>query len=447
MAFQLNRNQRKEFLLIASDEIFLNFIEDTHPVDLLDIFHDDREAAYQIFDRLPDWVLAAVIDEAKLEEQYELLSRYSLNKQKEIVQEMSSDELADLVGALPNDEATKLFSTMSVEDAQEVRHLLSYDPKTAGGIMATEFISLKENMSVEETLHFLQEVAPDAETAYYLYVVDELHILKGVVSLRDFISAPFETQIGDIMNENIFFVTDDVDQEVVAQKFQKYGYLTIPVVTHQMQLLGIITVDDIMDIMREETTEDIHQLAGINANEKIEDTIQNVLKSRFPWLIIHLIPAILAASLVAVFHDTIEEIVMLAMFIPVLSILGRNAAIQSLTVTVRAMALGELTRENGVKVFLKEVLVGAIHGIVMGVAMGGFALFISKLPLFALVIFIALTLNMTFATTSGFLVPVTLHALRLDPAFASSVAVTILTETIGYTALLGLATYMLAPIM
>ncbi len=447
MAFQLSRNQRKEFLLIASDEVFLNFIEDTHPVDLLDILHDDEDAAYQIFDRLPESVLAAVIDEADLAKKYVLLSRYSEMKQKEIVQEMSSDELADLIGTLNQDDASKLLNTMSEEDEQEVRHLLSYDPKTAGGIMATEFITLQENMTVEQTLHFLQDVAPDAETAYYLYVVDELNELKGVVSLRDFISSPFHTQIGDIMNPHVFFVTYDLDQEIVAQKFQKYGYLTIPVVTHDHRLLGIVTVDDIMDIMREETTEDIHRLAGIDAREKIDSSIGAVLKSRLPWLVIHLVPAILAAFLVAFFHETIEDIVMLAMFIPVLSILGRNAAIQSLTITVRAMVLDELTFEKGKQAFLKEVTVGAIHGLLMGSVMGLFALVISKAPLFAGVVFMALFLNLVFATTAGFLVPVLLKWLRLDPALASSVTVTALTETIGYTGLLALATYVLSPIM
>ena len=447
MAYQLNRNQRKEFLLLASDELFLNFIEDTHPVDLLDVYYDDKEAAFQIFDRLPESILATVIDAAQLEEKYELLSRYSVHKQKMIVEQMSSDELADLVGNLNEDEASKLFETMDDDHERNVRKLLSYDPQSAGGIMATEFIALKETMTVEQTLHFLQDVKLTSETVYYLYVVDNDQRLKGVVSLRDFISSPFDTRIGEIMNENVFFVTVEVDQEVVAKAFQKYGYLTMPVVSDEHVLLGIVTIDDILDIIQEETTEDIHQLAGINAYEKIDGTIFEALKSRSPCLFLHVLPSIFAVLLVSYFHETIEDIIMLAIFMPVMSILGRNAAIQSLTVTVRAMTIGALNRQNGSVVFVKELMIGAIHGILLGVLMGVIAMIISGHVLFGVVVGLAIWLNMIGSTISGFLVPVVLRTLRLDPAYASSVTVTTLTETLGYATLLGLATTILSSVL
>ena len=447
MAYQLNRNQRKEFLLLASDELFLNFIEDTHPVDLLDVYYDDKEAAFQIFDRLPETILATVIDVAQLEEKYELLSRYSAHKQKMIVEQMSSDELADLVGNLNEDEASKLFETMDEDHQRNVRKLLSYDPQSAGGIMATEFIALKETMTVEQTLHFLQDVKLTSETVYYLYVVDNEHQLKGVVSLRDFISSPFDTRIGEIMNENVFFVTVEVDQEVVAQAFQKYGYLTMPVVSDEHVLLGIVTVDDILGIIQEETTEDIHQLAGINADEKVDGSIVEVLKSRSPWLFLHLLPSVFAVLLVFYFHETIEDVIMLVIFMPVMSILGRNAAIQSLTVTVRAITIGALNRQNGLSVFIKELVIGTIHGLLLGLLVGVIALIMSGHILFGVVVSLALCLNLIGATVSGFLVPVTLRVLRLDPAYASSVAVTTLTETMGYASLLVLATIMLSPIL
>ncbi|HAX72008.1 MAG TPA: magnesium transporter [Firmicutes bacterium] len=440
MAFRLSKAQLKEFLLLASDEVFYEFIEDTHPVDLLDIFYDDQEAAYQIFDRLPEWMMAAIIDEASDDEKFELLTRYSETKQTEIMQEMSSDELADLVGTLDEAEANKIFEQMSDEDAKDVRQLLRYDPETAGGIMATEFIAIKDNLTIKQALKYLQKEAPDAESAYYLFVVNELDMLKGVVSLRDLVISSFDTIIADIMNTNVYSVCYDLDQEEVSKKFQKYGFLAMPVTDHDGKMLGIVTVDDIMDIIREETTEDIHRLGGVGEGERVDGTLVEAIKSRTPWLFINLLTAIFASATIALFDATIQQVVILATFMPIVAGMGGNAGTQTLTLIVRGIALEEITGENAKRILLKELGVGLVTGLFTGIAMAFLGIIYSGKPIFGFVIGIAMILNMGAATLSGYLVPTVLKKLKVDPALASAIFVTTVTDVLGFFFFLGLAT-------
>ncbi|MGL4336199.1 MAG: magnesium transporter [Turicibacter sp.] len=440
MAFELSKSQRKEFLLVASDEVFLEFIEDTHPVDLLDILHDDEEAAFQIFNRLPEWMLAAIIDEADDEEKYELLTRYSEHKQKEIVQEMSSDELANLVGSLDEEDANKIFEKMTVEDAHDVRQLLSYNPETAGGIMATEFIAIQESLTVKETFKYLQTEGPDAESAYYLFVVDEEERLKGVVSLRELVISPFPTKVNEIMNTNVYSITHDVDQEEVASVFQKYGFLAMPVTDHEEKMIGIVTVDDIMDVIRDEMTEDIHRLAGVAEGERVDGTVFEAVKSRMPWLFVNLATAILASAVVGIFDATIQQVVILATFMPIVAGMGGNAGTQTLTLIVRGIALGEVTFENARRILFKELGVGLITGVSIGLLIGLLSIVWSGKIVFGFVIGAAMVLNMVAATLSGFIVPVILKKLKVDPALASAVFVTTVTDVLGFFFFLGLGT-------
>lgn len=195
MKLEINKEGLLELLLKGTDSEINELIEDIHPADILDILHDNEEELFNILNRFPEWMIADIIDEEDEEEKYEILKRFSENKQKKIIEEMSSDEITDLLGTLDIEESNNVLEKMTEEDREEVCQLLSYDPDTAGGIMATEFISIRENKSIRETLKYLQKEAPDAETSYYLYVVDKKDILKGVVSLRDIVCSSFDTKI------------------------------------------------------------------------------------------------------------------------------------------------------------------------------------------------------------------------------------------------------------
>lgn len=440
MKLEINKEELLKKLLYSSGEEFKQIVEETHPADILDVLHENEDKFSNILERLPDWLIADIVDEEDDEEKYKILKGFSDNRQKEILGEMSSDELTDLVGTLDHESYEDILKKMNEDDREDVNMLLSYKPDTAGGIMATEFVTIEENYSVEEALKYLQKEAPEAETAYYLYVVDSNEILKGVVSLRDIVCNDFNTKISDITNTNVITVTYDMDQEEVANKFEKYGFLTIPVVDDNDKILGIVTIDDIVEILQEETTEDIHRLGGIDKEERVDGTLGESIKSRLPWLIVNLITAILAAAVVGVFEGTISQVVTLATFMPIVAGMGGNAGTQSMTIVVRGIALGELTGDNAMKVFIKELLVGLTTGIAIGAIISVLGFIWEGNYVFGIVIGVAMILNMMVATMAGYIVPVILKKLKVDPALASAVFVTTVTDVLGFFFFLGLAT-------
>lgn len=440
MKEELNEKDLLERLLNYTQEELEEKIEDIHPADVLDLLHDNEEYFSKILKRLPDWFIAAILEEEEDEEKYEILKKFSESEQKKILGEMSSDELTDLVGVLDEEETRDVLKKINEEDRKDVYKLLSYDPDTAGGIMATEFISIRENKTIEKTLKYLQKEAPDAESAYYLYVINKENVLKGVVSLRDIVCNDFNTKISEITNTNVISVPYYMDQEEVASKFEKYGFMTMPVVDENNKILGIVTVDDIVEVMQEETTEDIHRLGGVDEEEKVDGSLRDSIKSRLPWLIVNLITAILAASVVGAFEGTISQVVTLATFMPIVAGMGGNAGTQSLTIVVRGIALGELDKDNGMRIFIKELLVGLTTGVVIGAIIAVLGFIWERNFVFGIVIGVAMILNMMVATMSGFIVPVILKKLKIDPALASAVFVTTVTDVLGFFFFLGLAT-------
>ena len=443
MKLNMNKEELRKFLLHAPQSSIIKYVENIHPVDVLDVLHENVDDRKDILNRLPEKFIADILDEAEIDEEYEILMEFSENKQKNIIEEMSSDELTDLLGILDENKANKILAKMTDEDARVVRQLLSYAPDTAAGIMATEFISLKTDMTVCETLKYLQKYGQENENIDDLYVVDKFDKLKGIVSLKELVTKDFDTKISDIVHTKIEGILFNTDQEEVGHRFEKYGFLTMPVVDNSNRLLGIVTVDDVMQILRDETTEDIHRLAGIDEGEKVDGTLKESIRSRLPWLIINLVTAILASSVVGIFEGTIEKVVSLATFMPIVAGMGGNAGTQTLTIIVRGLALGELNFKNMKKVFFKEVGVGVLCGATIGVIIGVLGYIWEGNFIFGIVIGVAMILNMVVATISGYLVPIVLKKFKVDPALASSVFVTTFTDVLGFFFFLGLATLFL----
>ncbi|EKY26060.1 magnesium transporter [Clostridium celatum] len=443
MKLNMNKEELRKFLLHAPQSSIIKYVENIHPVDVLDVLHENVDDRKDILNRLPEKFIADILDEAEIDEKYEILMEFSENKQKNIIEEMSSDELTDLLGILDENKANKILAKMTDEDARVVRQLLSYAPDTAAGIMATEFISLKTDMTVCETLKYLQKYGQENENIDDLYVVDKFDKLKGIVSLKELVTKDFDTKISDIVHTKIEGILFNTDQEEVGHRFEKYGFLTMPVVDNSNRLLGIVTVDDVMQILRDETTEDIHRLAGIDEGEKVDGTLKESIRSRLPWLIINLVTAILASSVVGIFEGTIEKVVSLATFMPIVAGMGGNAGTQTLTIIVRGLALGELNFKNMKKVFFKEVGVGVLCGATIGVIIGVLGYIWEGNFIFGIVIGVAMILNMVVATISGYLVPIVLKKFKVDPALASSVFVTTFTDVLGFFFFLGLATLFL----
>ena len=447
MKLNMNKEELRKFLLHAPQSSIIKYEENIHPVDILDVLRDYPKDKKDILNRLPEELIADIIDEAEDDEKYLILMEFSENKQKNIVEEMSSDELTDLLGMLDEEQVNKILAKMTDEDSRKVRQLLSYDPDTAAGIMATEFVSLKENMTVEETLKYLQSCGEESENIYDLYVVDSFDRLKGVISLKELVTHNFNTKISDIIHTKVESVLFNTDQEEVGHRFEKYGYLTMPVVDSYNRLLGIVTVDDVMQILRDETTEDIHRLGGVDEGEKVDGALRDSVKSRLPWLIINLFTAILASAVVGFFEGTIQTVVSLATFMPIVTGMGGNAGTQTLTIIVRGLALGELNFKNMKKVFLKEVGVGLVSGIVIGVIIGILGFIWEGNFMFGIVIGVAMILNMIVATITGYLVPIVLKKFKVDPALASSIFVTTFTDVLGFFFFLGLATILFQYLM
>lgn len=441
---ELTKEELKDLLINANDEDFQAIIDYTHPVDLLEAIHKlDDEDAKIILNRFPDETLGRILEEEEDEERYDFLSQFSKSRQKEILEEMSTDEIVDFVATLNEQQEEEVLSNLNIEDLEDVKELMQYDPDTAGGIMTTEFISIRQNKTVLKTLEYLQQNGHEAEMAFYMYVVDKEDHLKGVVSVRDIITSKFDVKIEDITNPNVVSLNINDDQEVIAAIFDKYDYIMLPVVDDNNVIKGIVTVDDVIDIIQEETTEDMHLLAGVDGDEKVDSNIIESIRSRLPWLVINLITAILAASVVSRFSATIEAVVALAAINPIIAGMGGNAGNQSMTIVVRAIALNELNGENAKKVFFKELIVGMISGLTIGLLIGIGCQIVYGNFFLGIVTALSMLLNLIIATMVGYLVPVILVKLKVDPALASSIFVTTCTDCFGFFIFLSLATIVL----
>jgi len=419
------------------------YLEDLHPADILEVLRDSDLHKLEVMQKLPIRLIADVFEEMEEEEKEDFLNLFAEPDQFKIVDEMTSDEIADLLSNFEPKRITRFLANIGKEAAEDVKELLTYEDDTAGGLMALEFVAINETMNVKETLKYLQIAVLDVESAYYLYVLDEKDILKGIISLRELVISTFDTKIGEIMSENVKSVPLEMDQEEVASLFEKYGYQAMPVTDEMGKMLGIITVDDIIEVVREEATEDIFRLAGVNEGEIIDGSTFASVKSRLPWLSVNLVTAILAGAVVGIFSDTINKVVILAAFCPIIAGMGGNAGTQSLTLMVRGIALGEFTPENAKKVLRKEILVGIINGLAIGIVIAVIGVLWSHKPVFGIVVGISMLGNMCVATIVGYLVPVALKKLKVDPALASAVFVTTFTDVCGFFLFLGLATLLL----
>lgn len=439
MKRKITNEELKQLLLHGSEDEIKAIITDIHPVVILDLIHENEDSALALLTHLSDEVIADIVEEEDDEDKYELLKLFSDVKQKHILEEMSNDEVTDLLGELEDEEQQELLAKLSSEDRQDVKELMCYDEDSAGGLMTTEFISIRAKNTVRQTLEYLQRNT-DGETAYYLYVTDRQNVLKGVVSLRDIVSSTFDTNMLEITNPNVISVRYDEDQEAVWKQFEKYGFVMMPVVDEENHMLGIITVDDIMDVIQEETTEDINRLGQVGKEERIDSQLFESLKSRLPWLVINLFTAVMAAAVISLFEGTISQVVSLATIMPIVTGMGGNAGTQSLTIVVRGLSLGELTKENAVSILAKEVGVGLFSGIVIGVLIAIGAMLFERNPMFGLVTGVAMFLNMILANIAGYFIPVLLEKCHVDPALASGVFVTTVTDVLGFLFFLGLAT-------
>ena len=323
-----------------------------------------------------------------------------------------------------------------------VQNLLEYEEQTAGRIMNPNVFAVAEDLTAGLAIAALQQ-SRDVEMVFYLYLVDARRHLVGVVSLRRLLLVSPESPLRRIMTADVISARVDTDQEEVAREVASYNLLAIPVVDEENKLVGVITVDDVIDVIKDEATEDIYRLAGVAGDEHVFTPPSEALRKRLPWLGVNLLTATIPAGIVAVFQDTISQVVAVAIFMPMVAGMGGNAATQTVTVIVRGIALGELTWSNSRRVLVKEMLMGVGNGLVLGLLAAGVAWLMRGDPILGLILAMALAINLLVAAVAGTLFPIALRAIKVDPAHASSVIITTLTDAVGILAFLGLATLFL----
>ncbi|EGQ2685638.1 magnesium transporter [Staphylococcus pseudintermedius] len=375
------------------------------------------------------------------EEDYEaLFETMNATYASQVLEQMSYDNAVDILNQLSKKKIASLLMLMNREEAKEIKALLHYDEDTAGGIMTTEYISLTINTPVHEALMRVKDQAPDAETIYVIFVVDEDKKLVGVISLRDLIIAENDAYIEDIMSERVISANVADDQEDVAQTMRDYDFIAMPVVDYQNHLLGIITIDDIVDVMDEEASEDYSRLAGVSDIDSTDDTIFQTALKRLPWLLILTVLGMITASILGSFEETLEKVALLAAFIPIISGMSGNSGTQSLAVSVRNISTGDIKEKNKIKLALRESGSGFLTGITCAVSLSLIIMLLYGQPYLALIVGTSLTIAMTVGTTIGSVIPLVINRLGIDPAVASGPFITTINDIVSMLIYFGLAT-------
>jgi magnesium transporter len=436
----------KRLLRIGATANLLNLLQKQHPADLAQVFgsllDNERQAVFAVLVERNPRLAMETVSEMGPEPGASLLTGRSAEEIAKLLAELPSDDAAALIDYLPEELSREVLELMRRKESGQVESLLEYGEQTAGRIMNPSVFALSEDLTVGEAITALQ-TSRDVEMVFYLYIVDVRRHLVGVTSLRRLLLVSPETPLKRIMTPELISVRVDTDQEEVARLVASYNLLAVPVVDEENKLAGVVTVDDVIDVIKDEATEDLLRLAGVSGDERISTPPGEALRKRLPWLGINLVTAFVAASVVALFEGTIQKVTALAIFMPIVAGMGGNAATQTLTVVVRGLALGELAWDNARKALLKESAIGVAYGVALGIVAAGFAWATKHDPMLGLILGMAMICNMFVAATAGTLVPLGLKAAKVDPALGSSVFITTFTDVVGFASFLGLATVFL----
>lgn len=393
----------------------------------------DPETAGRIFSQMDPSAAGAVVSDMEAAEASMVLSA------------MDPDDAVDVLEHVEERLHDEIVREMDAEDAADVRRLEQYPPDTAGGIMTTEVTALYEYLHVEQAIAELRRLNEELEQMFYVYVIDQRGHLVGVLSMRDLILAKPARLLRDIMRPNVRSVPATMDQEQVARLMRKLGYLAMPVVDDRHRLVGLITFDDVADVLEEEATEDVQVMFGAGAEERLTSPWFFSFRKRVVWLLVNLVTAFMAASVVGMFEDMISRLAVLAFYMPVIAGMGGNASAQAMAVAVRGLALGQVDRKLLVRVIYRQFLVGLLTGIVIGLATGSVAwIFHSEHgAMLGTVVALALIINHALACVTGAGIPFLMKSLGFDPAQSATIFATTITDVVGFFALLGLAAVML----
>ena len=424
--------------LLQGDDVqpAIDLLDGMHPADQADVFEaldeDDQpkmlallsgEGIAHLLSHLEDEQRRSVVDE---------MPRATLAR---VLDASDYDIAVDILRAIPPAEAVMTLSQMRT--AAEVTPLLGHADESAGGLMTRGYIAVHRDMTAGEAIDFLRATKPAAEEAYYLYVLDAANHLQGVVNLRQLIVSDPETRLEDVMEREPIAVAVETDQEEAANLMQHYRLRSLPVVDEEGVLSGVITSDDIIDVIQDEATEDMYYMAGLPGDDSLHAPLQVSARKRIPWLLVNLVTSFMAGGIVALFEGTIEKAAALAVFMPIIAAQSGNAGIQTVTIVVRGIALREMEADDAWRALRKEMALGVFRGVLFGVLVGGAAYLWQGEWAWGAVVGGAMLLNMVVAGLLGTLIPITLRALKLDPAIASGILLASITDILGFLMLLG----------
>jgi magnesium transporter len=426
------REQIQTLLAAGQGEEAAQMLRDLHPADSADLLYnlDSEDRALML--HLLEWdEVASVLEEMDEEEMVEMVRELSVADLADVLDEMAPDMAADLLGELSADEASALINEM--EESDEVVPLLAYPEDTAGGIMNSARHMLRRHMTAQHAMDFLRQFYHEEQDLYYLYVLDRYQRLVGLVSLRSLVLAEPHQTLGEIMHEDIFTVSPETDQEEVARMLARYNLLALPVVDENRRLLGIVTVDDVVDVLQDEATEDMQRLGGSEplSQPYFAVPLITVARKRIGWLLLLFVGGTLTSSVMRIFEAELEQILMLVVFIPLLIGTGGNAGSQSVSTIIRALAIGEVEFRDSFRVIFRELSTGLLVGTLLGIV--GFFLAIvwgAGIPL-ALVVALSLPVVCTWANVVGGLVPLLAERAGIDAAVVSAPFITTLVDASG----------------
>ncbi len=430
--------------MLKEEEITINTLlsklDEITSVDLALQLSDleDNDIA-EICAKLSDKELANILEESEEKTQIRILDLLRNHRIINVFSYMSKDDIVDILGLINIGKSKELINLMKDgKDKKVITELLGYEDDTAGGIMTTEYIALKKDLTVSQALLKLKEIVSKSEVIETIFVNDNKKII-GIANLRDILISPDSTKLEEITNTNFISVEPETDQEEVALLASKYDLNVIPVINKKNVLLGIITIDDIIDVIQEEQTEDVLRMAGVDKEENIDSTVFESIKMRLPWLIVNLVTAFLASLTVKIFEGTIAQVVALSAIMSIVTGMGGNAGTQTVSIIIRNIAMGKVELKDSLRLVIKEIILGLFNGAIIGILTGIIVTLIYGNCYLGIIIFLSMIGNLVISGICGILVPLVLAKLKLDPALASSIFLTTATDVLGFFIFLSLA--------
>jgi len=445
-ALSIATNSARKFINIGAFTHLWNLVKNFHAADTASliqhlIFREKLVLFKTIMEREKEKA-AEVLSELEPEDAAHIIKEFKVEQISDLLEIIPPDDVAPILPILPQETKDSILAEMEKKPSEDVQELLLHDEETAGRIMSTEYYALEQNTNVSDAITAIQ-LEGDVESAFYLYVVDDQNRLVGVVSLRQLLFSRPNTPLKEIMTTDIISVNTETDQEEVARSVADYNLVAIPVVDLENKMEGVVTVDDVIDVINQEATEDIYKMVSLDKTDRIQYSPIKSIRKRLPFLLVSLITVSLAPFVVHFFEGTIEKYIKLAILFPLVMALGGIAGNQTIAIMVREIAMGEADLPRARKALLKEISVGIGNGLIIGIISAAISYLVFKNPFLGLILGLAIIINLFVAALVGTLIPLILRLVRLDPALGSVNLLTMCTDAAGILAFLGLATLFL----